>query len=51
MKQKKASVLRLTETGSGQEASDSRRRALGPTSGLLNEPRQTGSVCVEGSWG
>ncbi len=41
---KKASVLHLTETGSGQEASDSWRRALGLTGGLVDDPQRTGRV-------
>lgn len=41
---KKASVLHLTETGSGQEAFDSLRRALGLTGGLVDDPQRTGRV-------
>lgn len=42
--QKKASVLHLTETGSGQEASDRWGRALGLTSGLVNDPQRASRV-------
>lgn len=44
--QKKASVLHLTGTGSGQEAPDSWRRALGPAGGLVDVPQRTGRICV-----
>lgn len=43
---KKAAVLHLTETGSGQEASDSWRRALGLTGGLVDDPQRTGGECL-----
>jgi len=42
--QKKVSVLHLTETGSGQEAPDSWRRALGQTGGQVDSPQRTGRV-------
>ena len=52
--QKKASVLHLTETGSGQEAPDRWRQALGLTGGLANDPQWTSSVswclCAHVSW-
>lgn len=38
--QKKASVLHLIETGSGQEAYDSWRRASGLTGGLVDDPQR-----------
>jgi len=44
--QEKASVLHLTATGSGQEASDRWRRVLGLTGGLVNDPQWTGGVSL-----
>lgn len=50
-------MVHLTETGSGQEASDRWRWDLGLTGSLVNDPQWTGRVsdclCVstQDSWG
>lgn len=46
--QKKTSVLHLTETGSGQEAYDSWRQALGMTCGLVDDPKR--DWCLTSVW-